>query len=333
MPTTIRTSRLAELLDFAGLQTLRRSRSPARPHALGSILNRESISERKAFLLFSILGAISLAIWFRPLMTSLVLALRDDKYTHLFLILPVSFALISLDWRWSESSTKSSANYGIGLLALAAVVTVLARVSFAASHSGEQLSLNMLALVLWWIGAFIVCFGTSAFKHALFPLGFLFWLIPFPSFILNPIVRLLEQGSAASAHFLLWIVRVPVEQTGMLITIPGLTLEVAPECSSIRSSLMLMVTTMVLAQVLLRSPWRKLLVIAVAFPLSVAKNGLRIFVLVMAGTRVDPGYLTGRLHRKGGIIYFLIALAIIFVFLWVARRGEQKPRLLPASDP
>ena len=273
-----------------------------------------------------------MAICFRPLISSLTLALRDAQYTHILLILPVSLGLIFLDWKSPKPSAGASVNYGIGLLTLAAVVTFLTRFGLVARHPDEQLSVNMLALVVWWIGAFIVCFGTRAFKRALFPLCFLFWIVPLPEFILNPIVRLLQQGSAASAHLLLWAVGVPVDQAGMLITIPGLTVEVAPECSSIRSSLMLMVTTMVLAQVLLRSPWRKLLVIAVALPLSVAKNGLRIFVLVMAGTRVDPSYLTGRLHHQGGIIYFLIALAIIFVFLWVARRGEQKPRLLPAPD-
>jgi exosortase/archaeosortase family protein len=83
------------------------------------------------------------------------------------------------------------------------------------------------------------------------------------------------------------------------------------------------VTTMVLAQMLLRSPWRKAMVIAVAIPLSVVKNGLRIFVLGILGTRVDPSFLTGRLHRQGGIIYFLIALAAIFLLLWMARRGDE----------
>jgi exosortase/archaeosortase family protein len=86
---------------------------------------------------------------------------------------------------------------------------------------------------------------------------------------------------------------------------------------------MLVVTTMVLAQMLLRSPWRKAVVIAVAIPLSVVKNGLRIFVLGILGTRVDPSFLTGRLHRQGGIIYFLIALAAIFLLLWMARRGDE----------
>jgi exosortase/archaeosortase family protein len=118
----------------------------------------------------------------------------------------------------------------------------------------------------------------------------------------------------------------------MLLHIPGLTLEVAPECSSIRSSLMLVVTTMVLAHLLLRSFWRKALVIAVAIPLSVAKNGLRIFVLGMLGTRVDPSFLTGRLHRQGGIIYFLIALSAIFLLLWILRHGEKEIPGLEASS-
>jgi exosortase len=295
-------------------------------------LNRESISKLSPLLRFSILGAISLAICFRPLISSVALALRDDQYTHILLILPVSLALIFLDWKSPEASTGASVNCGVGLLTLAAVVTFLTRFGLVARHPDEQLSVNMLALVVWWIGAFIVCFGMRAFKRAFFPLCFLFWIVPLPEFILNPIVRLLQQGSAASAHLLLSAVGVPVEQAGMLITIPGLTIEVAPECSSIRSSLMLMVTTMVLAHVLLRSPWRKLFVIAVAVPISVAKNGLRIFILAMAGTRIDPSYLTGKLHRQGGIIYFLMALAILFVFFWVARKGEQKPRFLPASD-
>jgi exosortase/archaeosortase family protein len=87
---------------------------------------------------------------------------------------------------------------------------------------------------------------------------------------------------------------------------------------------MLVVTTMVLAQLLLRSPWRKILVIAAAIPLSVAKNGLRIFAIAMLATRVDPSFLTGRLHRQGGIIFFLIAMAAIFLLLWLLRRGEQQ---------
>ena len=275
-------------------------------------------------LIFSILAAISLTIWWKALISTFALAIRDDQYTHILLILPVSVALIFADWKPPEPSTGMSWSIGSGLLVTAALVIVLARVGAASLHSDEQLSLHMLALVVWWIGAFIVCFGTRAFRCALFPLCFMLWLVPFPVFVLNSIIRLLQAGSVASAHLLFAAIGLPVAEDGTLLTIPGLTVEVARECSSIRSSLMLVVTTMVLGQTLLRSAWQKTLVIALAIPLSVTKNGLRIFVLAMLATRVDRSYLTGRLHHQGGIIYFLIALAIIVLLIGMARHREQR---------
>ena len=155
---------------------------------------RESISKVSPLLLFSVLCAISLAIWWGPLTSSFALALHDGRYSHILLILPVS--------------------------------TVDSR-----SRARMQ-------------------------QH------------PF--------------------------------------------------------QLKLVVTTMVLAQMLLRSVWRRTLVIALAIPLSVAKNGLRIFVLAMLATRVDRSFMSGRLHHQGGIIYFLIALAVILVLIRILRRSEEK---------
>jgi exosortase len=285
---------------------------------------RESISRVSPLVRFSVLVAVSLAIGWSSLISSLALALRDDQYTHILLILPVSVTLIFLEWKSSESSAESRASLGLILLVGAVVATLFARLQIFPLQRDEQLSLNILALVLWWLGAFIVSFGARAFRRALFPLCFLFWIVPIPESVLYPIIRLLQAGSAQSAGSLFEAAGVPVAQTGTQITVPGLTIEVARECSSIRSSLMLVVTTMVLAQMLLRAVWRKAFVIAVAIPLSVAKNGLRIFVLAMLTTRVDRSFIDGRLHHQGGIIYFLIALAAIILLIWAFRRGEQK---------
>jgi exosortase len=284
---------------------------------------KESTSTLSPIAVYSVLGAISLVIWWGPLTSSFALALRDEQYTHILLILPISAILIFLDWKSPEPFTGLSVSIGSVVLAFAVLVTAVARWREGALPSDVQLSLNMLALVIWWIAAFAFCFGAHAFRRSLFPLCFLLWLIPFPEFVLDPIVSLLQQGSALAARLLFMAARVPVAHQGMLLHIPGLTLEVAPECSSIRSSMILLVTTMVLAQLLLRSFWRKALVIAVAIPLSVAKNGLRIFVIAMLATRVDPSFLTGRLHRQGGIIFLLIALAAIFLLLWIMRHGEE----------
>jgi exosortase/archaeosortase family protein len=87
---------------------------------------------------------------------------------------------------------------------------------------------------------------------------------------------------------------------------------------------MLVVCGMVLAHLFLRSGWGKVLVVLVAIPLSVAKNGLRIFTIAMLGTRVDPGLLDGRFHRNGGILFFLLSLAGLLVLLWLVGWAERK---------
>ncbi len=285
--------------------------------------NSESIF-KSPLVIFSALGAISIAIWWGPLASLFALAWRDEPYTHILLILPMSAALVFMQWEPPAGMSRSSTAAGASLLLIAVLARAGLRSTAVLSAADVRLSLNILSLVAWWMGAFIFSFGTGAFLRALFPLCFLLWMVPLPQFVLDPLVSLLQHGSTTSAHWLFAAAGIPVEQTGTLVHLPGLTLEVAPECSSIRSSMMLLVTTMFLAQLLLVSPWRKTVVVAAAIPLSVLKNGLRIFALGTLATKVDPGFLTGRFHRQGGIIFFLIALFGIFLLLWILRRGENQ---------
>jgi exosortase len=267
----------------------------------------------------------------RVLVDTFVLSLRDDEYTYILLILPVSVVLIFLERRSLRKTVTLNVRTGSALLASAALILCFQRGWSAWLAPDAQLSMRMLALVLWWIGAFVLCYGFGAARSVLFPLLFLFGLVPVPQSVLSVIVALLQHWSAWAAYVLFAGCGVPVVRDGVLLAIPGLTVQVAEECSSIRSSSMLLVTTMVLSQILLRSPWRKALVISLAVPLSVAKNGLRIFTIAMLGTRVDPGYLTGELHHEGGVIFFGIALAVVFALLWSFRKGEDLPLALDLS--
>lgn len=76
---------------------------------------------------------------------------------------------------------------------------------------------------------------------------------------MNWITEFLQQQTAVAAGALFRIARVPVTREGIMLSIPGLDIEVASECSSIRSSMMGLVTTPLLAQLFLRSWWRKIL--------------------------------------------------------------------------
>jgi exosortase len=278
------------------------------------------------FLLFL---AISFIAGWRTLLRVLTLARSDDAYTHILLILPIVLGLMYLEWP-AISEWKPNWKAGLFFLLAALATAVFVKWKSGALDPDVELSISMLAMVLWWVGDFVGCFGTRVSKSVAFPLAFLLWLVPLPTFLLDAVVSFLQLGSAYTSELLFKSVGVPVVQDGIRLTIPSLTVEVAQECSSIRSSLFLLVMTMVLAQLFLRSPWRKALVIAAVVPLSLAKNGLRIFTIAMLGTRVDPGFLNGKLHRNGGPIFLTIALAVIFLLLWILRdeKSEQRENTL-----
>jgi exosortase len=272
---------------------------------------------------FALLCAVSLVIGWHPLFSTFALALRADEYTHLLLILPISASLILSERAVLKPAFEPAIGPGSTLLAIAILIAGCSR-WIADLPSDAQRSLGMLGIVIWWIGSFLFCFGSRNARLFLFPLCFLFWLVPIPTLALDKIVAIWQQGSAISASLLFSALGIPVAQDGIVLSIPGLTLEVAQECSSLRSSLMLVVTSMVLAHLFLRSFWRKSAVVLAAVPLSIVKNGIRIFTISMLGTRVDPGFLHGGLHRNGGILFFLLALVAVLLWMWLLSRGETQ---------
>ena len=292
---------------------------------------RQEMSPSSLYRSFVLLCVASLVLWWHTVVATLALALRNDAYTHILLILPISIARIFLEWSSRKSKPEPNFRIGVTLMAMAALIgffggRLLGTGNLAAD---EQLSLGMLAVVIWWIGSFVCCFGALISRMSVFPLCLLLCLVPLPAFALNHFVNFLQQGSAYAARLLFEIARVPVTQDGVRLSIPGLTVEVATECSSIRSSLALLITTMVLAHTLLRSSWGKALIVWVAIPLSIAKNGLRIFTLAMLGVYVDPSFLHGWLHHHGGILFFFLFLAGLFVLLRLVRWAEHQPTAQP----
>jgi len=125
------------------------------------------------------------------------------------------------------------------------------------------------------------------------------------------------------SHF--QIVGTPVSRHGFLLSVPGVTIEVAKECSSIRSSIALFITCLLAAHLYIRTGWKKFVVVVLALLLSVVKNGIRIATLTLLSIYVNPGFLTGKLHHEGGFLFFLIALLILLpVFLWMEKSDKAR---------
>ena len=175
--------------------------------------------------------------------------------------------------------------------------------------------------------------GTGGLRAACFPLLFLFFTIPIPEGILKPIIRFLQAGSAEAAYWMLRAVGVPLFRDGFLFTLPGLTVEVAEQCSGIRSGISLFLVGILAGRIFLESGWRRLALAAAVVPITIAKNGLRIVTLSLLGAYVDRGVLQGPLHKAGGIPFFGVALVMLAVVLWALRRGESRKTPRTPRDP
>lgn len=280
---------------------------------------------------FLALVAASVAFWWPPIASTIKLALSTDAYTYILLIVPLSLAMVYLE-REPAAVSSSGMQLGMLLLASAILLRLLTAWNRSSSPASLSLSLSVLALVLWWSGSVITCLGLRFWRSHFFAFSLLFLLVPLPGTAVNAATEMLQRSSAVATEALFRIAQVPVYRNGVVLSIPGLDLEVASECSSIRSSTMLIVITLLLAHLFLRSKWRKILLVIAAIPLSVAKNAIRIFTIAELGTRVDPAYLSGRLHHSGGIVFFSFAVILIILLAWVLRRNELRTTLLTSTS-
>lgn len=139
---------------------------------------------------------------------------------------------------------------------------------------------------------------------------------------LEHVIAFLQQGTASLTRDMFAILGVPVTQSGTAVSVPGLSIEVAAECSSIRSSMILVVMATVMACLMLRSYWGRAIVILASIPLAVAKNALRVFTLQGLGAYVDPAVLNSPLHHQGGVLFLGIAVAALFAVVCLMRRLE-----------
>jgi exosortase len=124
----------------------------------------------------------------------------------------------------------------------------------------------------WSGGSFLSSFGSVGVRKATFPLLFLAFIVPLPTFLLDPFVRLLQVGSAELAHGIFNLTGVSFHRDGMFFSLPGLTVEVAEQCSGIRSSLALFITSVVAGKIFLQRGWIRLALTLSVFPVTMLKT-------------------------------------------------------------
>jgi exosortase/archaeosortase family protein len=164
----------------------------------------------------------------------------------------------------------------------------------------------------------------ALFRAILFPLAFLFFMIPIPVIVFNQIAFPLQLLAARLASSLLDLFGVPVLREGNIIQLPTMALEVAQACSGIRSLMSLGALAVIYGYFLETRNLHRVLLTLAAIPIAIVANGLRVMGTGLLGYYWDPDKAEGFFHTFSGWVIFLISLALLFSFHAVLRWAETK---------
>ena len=267
-------------------------------------------------------GLISL-----PALPALVeLSERDPSASHLVLIPFVSLALIYRERASIFSAARFDAGLGAGVMVAGVLLLIAAAVYRPFTDPAGALSLPIAAVLVLWIAGFLAFYGRATFRAAMFPLLFLVFMIPIPAVLLDGAVDVLKKGSTEAVAALFTLTGTPYHRQEYVFSLPNFVIEVADECSGIRSSIALLLTGLLAGHMFLKGAWSKVVIVLAILPVTILKNGIRIVSLSLLAMHVNPGFLTGQLHHEGGIVFFLLALGILAPVFGVLRRLDLQSR-------
>lgn len=261
-----------------------------------------------------------------PLYELVRLALRDDAHSHVLLIPFISAYLIWQRRACQPNDTRSSWRAAGIVSALAVLLLVVSLWGWIApANADDRLSFVLLSFVGLVFAAAFACLGTGGVRQMLFPLLFLFFVVPLPSPAIVAIERFLQHASAEAAHLFFWLAGETFLRSGLQFRLPGLTVEVAQECSGIRSTMVLFITGLLAGYLFLRTTSRRVALALLVVPLAILRNGFRVFVISALTVHVNPEIIHSPLHHRGGPIFFALSLIPLFLALWLLKCTERKP--------
>jgi exosortase len=246
-----------------------------------------------------------------------------EHYSHIVLLPCLVGYLLWLNRQTIRQRARRGLTAGVPVLVVGGILVRLGD-GGVVTEPEHRLAIAMIGLIVMWVGGFVACYGASALRAVTFPFAFLLFMIPLPPVLLHKTIVFLQHGSAEAAAVIFGLIGMPVFRQDLVFALPTITIEVAEECSGIRSSLALIISGLFLSYLFLRTPAARVALGLLIVPIAIVKNALRIVVLSWLAVHVDPSFITDSLvHRLSGIPTFLVALAIFGTLAWVLRKSEQ----------
>ena len=260
------------------------------------------------------------------------LAWSSDLYSYILLVPLISGYLVWIQRKQLARPAEPSPALGVCAGALGVALLLLDSNSESGPSAVDSIALGTASLLLVGTAAAAWLLGSACLRRLAFPLGFLALMVPIPTPIVGRIEHLLQAGSAAVAYTFFRISGTPVYFERLAFQLPGISIEVAPECSGLRSTLALLMTSLVAAHLLLRSNWRRTALIAAVIPLALLRNGFRVYVIGQLCVSIGPEMINSYIHRRGGPYFFLLSLVPLLAVLLVLMKSERSVRPMHAAE-
>ncbi len=243
---------------------------------------------------------------------------RSDEYSSGLL---VPFLAIYVLWSRRHDITNCPIRPCIlGLFAFVAAQGIRLIGLFLMYGSLEMLSiaLSIAALVLFF-------FGWRLFRKVSTILLFLCLMLPWPKQVEAAVALPLQRWATSSAVFCLQIMGYEVVAEGNIIHIGQATVAVAEACNGLRMITAFFVIGGLVALLVERAWWQKLIVLASCLPIALVCNTARLTITAIAFTIVNHENLEVVFHDFGGYAMMPLALAGIVAELWLLAKLTTPP--------
>ena len=274
-------------------------------------------------------AVVLLAAFAPPLLGLINHAARSQLHSYILLVPFVSAYLLYL--RHDQLPKNYVSDLPLAIVSLAGglgglVCTYWLDFAGRAPAYNDYLALLTLSFLCCLAAEGFFFFGRGWMRAAAFPVAYLIFMVPMPDAMADALETASKSASAEVANLLFHLSGTPFLRAGAIFQLPNITIEVAQECSGIRSSWVLLLTSILAANLFLKTRWRRFAFVAFVIPLGILRNGFRILVIGLLCVNVGPQMIHSLIHRRGGPVFFMLSLIPFFLVLWWLRKRDAQTR-------
>ena len=279
-------------------------------------------SDRRVLMsrLVALLPVILTAVFFAVLFAQPFIGLASDWWNspeagHGLLLAPVS---VWLAWKAGiRPDARGNTALGIAVLILAVLIRL------AAGLAAELFTMRA-SIILALVGLTIFRYGFRQVIRWWLPFLLAGLSIPLPELVTQALALPLQFKASQMGAALLKMRDIPVLLSGNIIRIPGHELFVTEACSGLRSLTALISLAVLMGALVLRNPVTRIILLALAIPVAIVINGVRVFLTGFLVFFVDPKLGQGFMHLTEGWLLFLVSLASLGVVTWLGSIIERR---------